>query len=89
MLLVGEDGPALAGRVDPPLRGNPTGAGDAAVAAVAAGLAAQTPWRDLLTEALAWSAAAVHKPVAGELDRADVERLRAAVVIRPAGAPWS
>jgi 1-phosphofructokinase family hexose kinase len=83
MLLVGESGPALAGRVDAALRGNPTGAGDAAVAAVAAGLAAQTSWRDVLTDALAWSAAAVLAPVAGRVDRADVERLRGAVVIRP------
>jgi 1-phosphofructokinase family hexose kinase len=88
MFLVGE-GLALAGRVVPPVRGNPTGAGDAAVAAVAAGLAAQTPWDDLLAESVAWSAAAVLKPVAGDVDRADVERLRAAVVIRPAGAPRS
>lgn len=84
MLLVGEEGLALAGRVEPPLMGNPTGAGDAAVAAVAAGLAAKTPWEDLLAESLAWSAAAVLKPVAGDVDRADVERLRSAVVVRPA-----
>jgi tagatose 6-phosphate kinase len=89
MLLVGEEGLALAGRVDPPLIGNPTGAGDAAVAAVAAGLAAHTRWDDLLTESLAWSAAAVLKPVAGDVDRADVERLRSAVVIRPADSARS
>ncbi|MGH3375713.1 MAG: 1-phosphofructokinase family hexose kinase, partial [Actinoallomurus sp.] len=48
-------------RVAPPrvVTGNPTGAGDACVAALAAGCAAGTPWRDRLRTAVAWSAAAV------------------------------
>ncbi|OLR89432.1 1-phosphofructokinase family hexose kinase [Actinokineospora bangkokensis] len=55
----------------PPHRvpGNPTGAGDAAVAALAHthGL----PWAERLRAAVAWSAAAVAAPLAGSLD-ADV-----------------
>lgn len=56
---------ASLGRV---LRGNPTGAGDAAVAALAVLLAAgqHDPCR-LIRTATAWSAAAVLMPVAGEI----------------------
>jgi tagatose 6-phosphate kinase len=52
------------------VEGNPTGAGDAAAAAVAAGLAAPGPpdWPALLRDAVALSAAAVRRPVAGEVD---------------------
>ncbi len=48
--------------------GNPTGAGDACVAALARGLAAGTPWPQLLSDAVALSAAAVAAPVAGAVD---------------------
>jgi tagatose 6-phosphate kinase len=48
--------------------GNPTGAGDACVAALARGLAAGTPWPALLTDAVALSAAAVAADVAGAVD---------------------
>ncbi|MFB7721890.1 MULTISPECIES: hexose kinase [unclassified Nocardia] len=60
-----------------PLAGNPTGAGDAAVAAIIAGLAGtRTPnWPALLTDAVATSAAAVVIPVAGEIDRVLRDRL--------------
>lgn len=52
---------------------NPTGAGDAAVAALAVGLVAGDDWEGLLRRATAWSAAAVMEPHAGHLDadRAD------------------
>lgn len=52
------------------VEGNPTGAGDAAAAAVAAGLATGEPvnWPALLRNAVALSAAAVRRPVAGEVD---------------------
>lgn len=52
------------------LRGNPTGAGDAAVAAAAVSLAGRGPLDlpALLRRAVAWSAAAVLAPLAGELD---------------------
>ncbi|MET0132493.1 MAG: 1-phosphofructokinase family hexose kinase [Kibdelosporangium sp.] len=48
--------------------GNPTGAGDAFTAALARGLAARTPWPQLLADAVALSAAAVCIPVAGAFD---------------------
>ncbi|WP_067489182.1 1-phosphofructokinase family hexose kinase [Actinomadura hibisca] len=64
MLAVTPDGAWRA--APPPLSGNPTGAGDAAVAAAARSWGA--PWPDLLREAVALSAAAVAAPVAGEID---------------------
>ncbi len=63
------------------LAGNPTGAGDAMVAAICAGLADGDPWTTTLTEAVAWSAAAVLEPLAGELDAAEVVRRRSAVTV--------
>lgn len=72
-----------------PLRGNPTGAGDALTAALAAELDARggLPTRrdelaSVLSRAVAWSAAAVLQPVAGMLDPADVDRLRPSVEIK-------
>nr|BFE70891.1 hypothetical protein GCM10020092_041920 [Actinoplanes digitatis] len=44
------------------LTGNPTGAGDACVAALARGLRDRTPWPELLADAVALSAAAVAAP---------------------------
>jgi tagatose 6-phosphate kinase len=61
--------------VPDPLRGNPTGAGDACVAALAAGLAAGTPWPALLADAVALSAAAVACPLAGDVDLGTYRRL--------------
>lgn len=68
-------------RAAPPERvgGNPTGAGDACVAALARGLRDGTAWPALLTDAVALSAAAVSAPVAGAVDIATYQRLRAAV----------
>lgn len=55
-------------RLPEPLTGNPTGAGDSAVAAIAAGLhLGQEHDPDILTRAVAWSASAVLMPAAGEL----------------------
>ncbi|GGR50382.1 1-phosphofructokinase family hexose kinase [Streptomyces roseolus] len=51
-----------------PVHGNPTGAGDSAVAALLAGLVAGVPWPDRLARAAALSAATVAAPVAGEYD---------------------
>ena len=64
-------------RVPPPrvVAGNPTGAGDAVVAALAAGVG--SPWPDLLGDAAALSAAAVLAPLAGSYDSAAYERFRA------------
>lgn len=48
--------------------GNPTGAGDAAVAALAIGLDEQWPLEDSLRHAIALSASAVAHPLAGHID---------------------
>jgi tagatose 6-phosphate kinase len=66
------------------LAGNPTGAGDACVAALARGLRDATPWPDLLADAVALSAAAVAAPVAGAIDHDTYRRLRSAVQVRSA-----
>ncbi|GAA1141735.1 tagatose 6-phosphate kinase [Kitasatospora gansuensis] len=61
----------------PPTRvpGNPTGAGDAAVAALAIGLLHGTPWPDRLRQAVALSAATVLTPQAGHFDAETYARL--------------
>jgi tagatose 6-phosphate kinase len=64
-----------------PVSGNPTGAGDAAVAALAAGLVAGAPWPERLADAVALSAAAVHAPVAGAFDAEAYARYRAAAKV--------
>ncbi|WP_031066740.1 1-phosphofructokinase family hexose kinase [Streptomyces sp. NRRL WC-3742] len=69
------------------LSGNPTGAGDAAVAALALGLVDGTPWPDRLAEAVALSAAAVAAPLAGDFDSAVHARLRPLVEVRPLRSP--
>ncbi|GAA1414766.1 1-phosphofructokinase family hexose kinase [Catellatospora coxensis] len=68
-------------RLAEPLTGNPTGAGDACVAALARGLLAGQPWPERLRDAVALSAAAVLSPVAGTVDPAVYERLRAEVIV--------
>ncbi|MCX5213235.1 hexose kinase [Kitasatospora sp. NBC_00240] len=76
-------------RAAPPeqLPGNPTGAGDACVAALAAGLAAGTPWPETVREAVALSAAAVLCPVAGGFDPPTYRRLRTAVPVQEIHVP--
>ncbi|MGW8695731.1 1-phosphofructokinase family hexose kinase [Streptomyces eurythermus] len=51
-----------------PVRGNPTGAGDSAVAGLLSGLVDRLPWPDRLARAAALSAATVRAPAAGEFD---------------------
>jgi tagatose 6-phosphate kinase len=60
-------------RAAPPTRivGNPTGAGDAATAALIAGAVAGAPWPDRLRDAVALAAAAVLQPTAGSFDMED------------------
>lgn len=58
-----------------PLRGNPTGAGDSAVAGLLSGLVEDLPWTERLARAAALSAATVASPVAGEFDRSRYEEL--------------
>ncbi|MFJ8633866.1 1-phosphofructokinase family hexose kinase [Streptomyces sp. NPDC093568] len=68
-------------RATPPTRlhGNPTGAGDAAVAGLLSGLVEKLPWPDRLTRAVALSAAAVRSATAGDFDREAYEKLLAHV----------
>ncbi|GAA3363295.1 1-phosphofructokinase family hexose kinase [Streptomyces antimycoticus] len=77
-------------RAAPPRRlaGNPTGAGDAAVAGLLSGLVEEAPWPDRLARAVALSAAAVRAPVAGEFDRAVYDEVLAGVEVteHPAAA---
>lgn len=76
-------------RALPPERvpGNPTGAGDACVAALAAGVAAGSPWPERLADAVAMSAAAVLAPAAGELDHRAYQRFRGQVDVDRLPAP--
>lgn len=67
VVLIDEDH-HLHAKLPTPLRGNPTGAGDAMVAALACGFLDQLPAQDMLTRAVAWSAAAVLVDVAGAID---------------------
>jgi 1-phosphofructokinase family hexose kinase len=82
MRVVLADGRSLVARPGEVLRGNPTGAGDAAAAAVASGFATESAWAEILTDAVAWSGAAVLQPVAGVVDPSDVTRLRGAVIVK-------
>jgi tagatose 6-phosphate kinase len=70
-------------RARPPrsLSGNPTGAGDACVAALALGLANHASWPNTLVKAVAAAAAAVVRPVAGDIDRELYAHLLADVVL--------
>ncbi|MFC8717519.1 1-phosphofructokinase family hexose kinase [Kitasatospora sp. NPDC057198] len=66
-------------RCSPPaaVAGNPTGAGDAVVAALAAGLSGNAGWPAVLPDAVALSAATVPHPRAGHFDAARYRHLRA------------
>ncbi|MEU5161349.1 1-phosphofructokinase family hexose kinase [Streptomyces sp. NPDC020875] len=64
-----------------PVRGNPTGAGDSAVAALLTGLVDGVPWPERLVRAVALATATVLAPVAGEFDAAAYERLLTDVTV--------
>ncbi|MFJ1751705.1 1-phosphofructokinase family hexose kinase [Kitasatospora sp. NPDC088134] len=68
-------------RCAPPaaVTGNPTGAGDSAVAALAAGLGGNAGWPAILPDAVALSAATVLHPRAGHFDPTAYRRLRASL----------
>lgn len=74
---------ALGWRARPPrhIEGNPTGAGDACVAALARGLLHGTAWPQLLRDAVALSAAAVASPVAGHVDLELYQALEPEVIL--------
>jgi tagatose 6-phosphate kinase len=64
--------------------GNPTGAGDASVAALALGLAAGAAWPELLADAAALSAATVLTDRAGVFDAEAYRRFRSEISAHPA-----
>ncbi|MCX4699834.1 1-phosphofructokinase family hexose kinase [Streptomyces sp. NBC_01373] len=70
-------------RATPPTRvhGNPTGAGDSAVAGLLSGLVEDLPWPSRLARAVALAAATVVAPVAGEFDREAYEELVGRVTV--------
>ncbi|MGV9250652.1 1-phosphofructokinase family hexose kinase [Streptomyces sp. NPDC003697] len=70
-------------RAAPPARvhGNPTGAGDSAVAGLLSALVEDLPWPERLARATALSAASVLSPVAGEFDRAAYAELLSRVAV--------
>ncbi|MFH8339860.1 1-phosphofructokinase family hexose kinase [Streptomyces sp. AM6-12] len=70
-------------RATPPGRvhGNPTGAGDSAVAALLSGLVSRLPWPARLAHAVALAAATVRAPAAGEFDRSTYEELLGRVTV--------
>lgn len=67
--------------------GNPTGAGDAVVAAIAAGIASGEPWPTILRAAAALSAAAVACPLAGDFDAGLYDQFLQSVSVEKAHAP--
>jgi len=84
MLAVSEEG---VWQALPPgrLAGNPTGAGDSAVAGLLSGVVEGLPWPRRLARAVALSAATVVAPAAGEYDRAVYEELLPQVKVAAAG----
>ncbi|MFE9820688.1 1-phosphofructokinase family hexose kinase [Streptomyces sp. NPDC005791] len=80
LLAVTPDGIWRAAPPDP-VRGNPTGAGDSAVAGLLSALAEGLGWRDRLVRAVALSTATVLAPTAGEFDRTAYEDLLARVTV--------
>ncbi|MEV4971203.1 1-phosphofructokinase family hexose kinase [Streptomyces scopuliridis] len=68
-----------------PVKGNPTGAGDSAVAGLLSGLVERLPWPARLARAVALATATVLAPAAGEFDAEAYEELlpRVAVTEQP------
>lgn len=83
MLAVLPDGRAWHAQLDRVLDGNPTGAGDAAVAAIALAIAESAPLEEQLARAAAWSSAAVLAPQAGSI--ADAADLAGRIRVTPIG----
>ncbi|NUS44467.1 MAG: hexose kinase [Mycobacteriaceae bacterium] len=85
LVAVDADG-AWAAALPQPVRGNPTGAGDAATAAVIAALADhqdRIDWATVLADVVAASAAAVTVATAGGIDAAARDALRPLVTVTP------
>ena len=81
MVAVTDEG-VLEARPPERLQGNPTGAGDAATAALAAALKRAAPWPEMLADAVALAGAAVLHPQAGSFDASAYRLFRAAVEVR-------
>ncbi|MFJ6185100.1 1-phosphofructokinase family hexose kinase [Streptomyces sp. NPDC092295] len=64
-----------------PVKGNPTGAGDSAVAGLLSGLVEQLPWPARLARAVALATATVLAPTAGEFDAEAYEELLPRVTV--------
>jgi 1-phosphofructokinase family hexose kinase len=73
------DGTKTEGNSIPGVTGNPTGAGDALLAALCVAFEADKPVADALIDGLAAGAAAVNSPVAGEIDLETFKTLRETV----------
>ncbi|WP_055484038.1 1-phosphofructokinase family hexose kinase [Streptomyces sp. WMMB 322] len=86
MLLVTPDGTWQAG---PPrsFAGNPTGAGDSAVAGLLSGMVEELPWPERLARAVALSAATVRAPTAGEFDEQVHADLLSEVTVEESSEP--
>ncbi len=69
------------------LAGNPTGAGDAAVAGLVSGLVDGLDWPQRLRRAVAWSSAAVLAPAAGDVDPEAASGLAAGITLEETRAP--
>src|SRR5699024_657286 len=69
------------------LHGNPAGAGDAVVAALAAGIDAKTAWPQRLSDAVALSTAAVSAGLAGEFDARRYQQQPEAMQLEEIHAP--
>ncbi|MEU9719192.1 1-phosphofructokinase family hexose kinase [Streptomyces sp. NPDC047976] len=69
------------------LRGNPTGAGDSAVAGLLSALTQGLDWPGRLARAVALSAATVHAPTAGDFDPRTYEEIAPQVRAVPLPAP--
>ena len=82
------DGRCWEARPPEVLTGNPTGAGDAAAAALAVALRDGSPWEEALRDAVALSAAAVLTPVAGAVDHAAYHRFLSKVSVKEVPCPW-
>ncbi|MDO5502392.1 MAG: hexose kinase [Actinomycetia bacterium] len=80
LIAVGPDG-AWRARPKETVPGNPTGAGDALVAALVLGLARHTPLEESLRLGIGTGAAAVQEPVAGRIDEDTAHEFAEAAIV--------
>lgn len=80
-LVLAHDGQLVHARLPTPVPGNPTGAGDAATAALCRGLVTGDNIHDIARDMVALSAAAVRHPLAGTVDPGHVHELAATITL--------